>query len=225
MRKIFFLFMLLYAGICPAQSINSYGLAIIDDVADYKKTVHKNNDNELVEIKNYIPNIKLDIRYAGTNNFSKKAVYNQARAFARLPVVKALALVQQELNQKGLSLKIYDAYRPYAVTVEFFETVSDKNFVAHPKNGSRHNRGCAIDLTIVKLKNGRELKMPTSYDSFAPEASPDFKDLPVRVIRNRDLLIDLMSKHGFSVLYNEWWHFDFRDWKQFDLMDIPFKQL
>jgi zinc D-Ala-D-Ala dipeptidase len=225
MRKILALFLILYSTVSPAQNVNQYGLSIINTVKDYQQSVQLDSNNKLVEIAQYIPNIKLDIRYAGTNNFSGKAVYDQARSFARLPVVKALALVQKDLNKRGLGLKIYDAYRPYAVTVKFFEIATDKNFVANPKNGSRHNRGCAIDLTIIKLKSGRELKMPTPYDSFSPEAATDFTDLPRRVIRNRDLLKELMSKYGFSVILNEWWHFDFKDWKRYDLMDIPFKEL
>ena len=225
MKKILFLFLIFYSIGVKAQNTNQYGLKIIDNVLDYKRSIELDSANSLLEINKHIPNIKLDIRYASSNNFTGSSVYSEARAFARLPVVKALALVQHDLNKKGLGLKIYDAYRPYEVTIKFFDLAADKNFVAHPKNGSRHNRGCAIDLTIINLKNGKELKMPTDYDSFSPEASVDFKELPRRVIRNRNLLIDMMSKYGFAVLYNEWWHFDFKDWKQFDLMDIPFKEL
>lgn len=219
-----FLFLALYC-FAYAQDPNPYGLKVISDRADYLSGVASNNNSRLVEIKKYIPNIKLDIRYATTNNFAKIAVYDQAKAFARLPVVLALKSVEQELNKKGLGLKLFDAYRPYSVTVKFFEVADDKNFVASPETGSRHNRGCAVDLTLVRLRNGKELKMPTSYDSFAPEASPDYQNLPVRVKANRDLLIRVMEKNGFKVLHNEWWHFDFKDWKQYDLMDIPFKQL
>jgi len=208
-----------------AQKVNRYGLTVIDDQADYLQSVAADRNSRLVEISQYIPNIKLDIRYASSNNFTGQVVYTEARAFARLPVVLALKKIQEELNKKNLSLKIYDAYRPYAVTVKFFEIADDKNFVAHPKTGSRHNRGCAVDLTLINLKNGKELKMPTPYDSFAPEASPSFDNLPKKVKANRDLLIKVMEKHGFEVLHNEWWHFDFKDWKEFDLMDIPFKQL
>ena len=225
MRKILALFLILYSTAGYAQKVNQFGLSIINTVKDYHQSVELDSNSKLVEIAKYIPNIKLDIRYAGTNNFSGRAVYDQARAFARLPVVKALAIVQQDLNTRGLGLKIYDAYRPYAVTVKFFEIATDKNFVANPKTGSRHNRGCALDLTIIKLKSGKELKMPTPYDSFLPEAASVFTGLPRRVIRNRDLLKELMIKHGFSILLNEWWHFDFNDWKRYDLTDIPFKDL
>ena len=208
-----------------AQKVNPYGLAVIDNDADYKNSIAENPDKQLVELKRYIPGLKLDIRYATKNNFAKQAVYKQARAFARLPVAKALKSVQTELNKSGLGLKIFDGYRPYSVTVKFFDLASDKNFVANPKDGSRHNRGCAIDLTIINLKTGKDISMPTPYDSFSAAASSDYNDLPAGVIKNRSLLIDVMQKNGFRVLDNEWWHFDFKGWKNFELMDIPFEEL
>ena len=228
LRKLVFLCLLsclINVSNIYAQSVNRYGLNIIDKQQVYLEKVAADSNNRLVEIKRYIPDIRLDIRYATSNNFTGQAVYEEARAFARLPVVLALKSVQNELKKKGLGLKIYDAYRPYSVTVKFFEVAEDKNFVASPKTGSRHNRGCAIDLTLVNLKSGRELKMPTPYDSFAPEAAPAFTDLPQRVKTNRDLLRKVMENHGFKVLHNEWWHFDYKNWENFQLMDIPFSSL
>ena len=142
-----------------------------------------------------------------------------------MPVVLALQTIQLELIKQGLGLKIFDAYRPYSVTVKFYDIAKNKDFVSHPRTGSRHNRGYAIDMTLINVKSGKELKMPTPYDSFVPEANSEFDDLPKKVKANRDLLIDIMERNGFEVLSNEWWHFDFRDWKEFDLMDIPFKEL
>ncbi len=224
MARLFSFFLFLISLNAVAQQPNQYGLKVFG-LKEYQASVKADSNNRLINIQQYIPGIKLDIRYAGKNNFTGIAVYDREVAYARLPVAKALAAVQKELNKQGLGLKIYDAYRPYSVTVKFFEIASDKNFVANPKKGSRHNRGCAIDLTLIKLKNGKELKMPTEYDSFAAEASPDNMDLPNRVIKNRDLLIAEMKKQGFTVLYNEWWHFDFKNWQQFEIMDIPFKEL
>lgn len=208
-----------------AQKTNPFGLAIINNVADYKKSVTETPEKQLVELKKFIPELKLDIKYATKNNFAKQAVYKQARAYARLPVAIALKNVQAELNKSGYGLKIFDGYRPYSVTVKFFEIASNKDFVANPKDGSRHNRGCAIDLTIINLKTGKDLNMPTAYDSFAAAASPDYKNLPEDVIKNRDLLINVMERNGFRVLDNEWWHFDFKGWKRFELMDIGFEDL
>jgi len=225
MRKLL-LFILLFVCLkSHAQQTNTFGLLIINDMPAYRASVLADKNKELVEIKKFIPNIKLDIRYASKNNFAKQAVYKQAKAFARLPVVEALRKVQNELNKSGLGLKIFDGYRPYSVTVKFFDIASDKSFVANPKDGSRHNRGCAIDLTLINLRTGKELEMPTPYDSFAPEAASDFNNLPPVVIQNRELLRSTMDKNGFRVLNNEWWHFDFNGWKNFEIMDIPFENL
>ncbi|WP_395803504.1 M15 family metallopeptidase [Daejeonella sp.] len=225
MRK-FILFSLLFLTIgARAQQNKDSNLLIINDMHAYQSSVKSDKNKELVEIKKWIPNIKLDIRYATKNNFAKIAVYKQAKAFARLPVVEALRNVQNELNKSGIGLKIFDGYRPYSVTVKFYELASDKSFVANPKDGSRHNRGCAIDLTLINLKTGKELEMPTPYDSFAPEAAANFDKLSEQVLKNRTLLINTMEKNGFKVLSNEWWHFDFNGWKNFELMDIPFEDL
>jgi len=224
MRKIILFYLLLFSLAAWAQD-KAIPLVVINDMQTYHSSVTSNRDKKLIEIKKMIPNIKLDIKYASKNNFARIAVYKQARAFARLPVVEALKKVQTELNQLGIGLKIFDGYRPYSVTVKFYEIASDKNFVANPKDGSRHNRGCAIDLTLINLKTGLELEMPTPYDSFAPEAAADYNKLPEQLIKNRDLLIKTMEKNGFKVLSNEWWHFDFNGWKNYELMDIPFEKL
>jgi D-alanyl-D-alanine dipeptidase len=225
MKNLLLLFILLGFNETYSQPKNPYGLDVINDHAAYKKSVELDKNKQLIEIKNRIPDIKLDIRYAGKNNFAKQAVYKQARAFARLPVVEALKNVQDELKISGYGLKIFDGYRPYSVTVKFFDIASDKSFVANPKDGSRHNRGCAIDLTLIDLRTGKELEMPTPYDSFAAEAASDFNNLPANIIQNRKLLRDTMEKHGFRVLNNEWWHFDFIGWKNYELMDIAFEDL
>ena len=224
--KNFFLFIIIlcFTGL-QAQEKNPYGLLVISDMNSYKKSVEIDKNKQLVEIIKHIPDIKLDIRYATKNNFSKQAVYKQARAFARQPVVEALKKVQTELRKSGLGLKIYDGYRPYNVTVQFFKSASDKSFVANPKDGSRHNRGCAIDLTLINIKTGNEIEMPTPYDSFAVEAASDYNNLPENLIKNRGILRSVMEKNGFRVLNNEWWHFDFIGWKNYELMDIPFENL
>lgn len=200
---------------------------IVSSTKVYKQQVLENPSQKLEEIIKVIPSVKLDIKYATKDNFSGIAVYNQARAFARKPVVSALANVQKELAKKGLGLKIFDAYRPYAVTVKFWKVtpIDKKEFVANPKTGSRHNRGCAVDLTLIDLKTGKELEMPTPYDSFAKEASPTYEDIPAQQKQNRNLLIAVMESNGFKVIKNEWWHFDFKGWENFPLMDIPFQKL
>ena len=129
------------------------------------------------------------------------------------------------MNAKGLGIKIFDAYRPYKATVKFYEVYHDTTYVASPYRGSRHNRGCALDLTVVDLKTGEELKMPTEFDSFKKEAWPTsvVKDPDIRA--NRQLLIDAMEKHGFKVNASEWWHYDFIGWKNYEVLDIDFEEL
>ena len=204
---------------------NPYGLTIVSDYNAYKTDYKINPKNELVEIKKAIPSVVLDIRYATKNNFMQQVMYKQPRVFARKPVVEQLKKIQAILNKKGYGLKIFDAYRPYAITVAFYQKASDKNFVANPAKGSKHNRGCAVDLTIIDLKTGKDVPMPTPYDSFAPEAAPHFEKLPASIIKNRDFLIATMQANGFKVIYNEWWHFDFNGWQDYELMDIPFEKL
>ena len=223
MKKLILFFL---ATIClNAYAQNPYGLVIVNHNTDYKASVKANPNNELVEIKKAIPTVVLDIRYATKNNFMKQVMYKKAKAFARKPVVQQLKVIQAELAKKGYGLKIFDAYRPYAITIAFYEKASDKNFVANPAKGSKHNRGCAVDLTIIDLKTGKDVQMPTPYDSFAPEAAAQFNNLPAEIIKNRDFLIATMQAHGFKVIYNEWWHFDFIGWQDYDLMDIPFQNL
>jgi D-alanyl-D-alanine dipeptidase len=202
-------------------------LVVINDLKTYKNQVEANPNMQLIEIKRIVPNITLDIKYATKNNFANEAVYNQARSFARKPVVDSLYKIEQDLNKKGLGLKIFDGYRPYAVTVKFWNITPNnkKDYVANPKTGSRHNRGCAVDLTLIDYKTKKELVMPTPYDSFAPEASPTFENISALAKKNRDFLIETMTKYGFKVYKNEWWHFDFVGWENYPLMDIPFQKL
>lgn len=226
MKKIFLLLLVGYCFSVQAQKNkpNPYGLTI-NAYHEYLDSCKKNSNYQLLEIKKYIPGLVLDIKYATKDNFMKRVMYPQARAFARKPVVLQLKRVQAELKKKGYGLKIFDAYRPYSITVAFYKEASDKMFVANPNKGSRHNRGCAVDLSLIDLKTGQELEMPTPYDSFAPEAAITYTNLPPQIIKNRQLLINTMLKYGFRVLENEWWHFDFMDWQAYNLMDIPFKKL
>lgn len=200
-------------------------LKVVRSFTAYERAYLLDPNQELLELKKEIPGLVLDIRYATTNNFMKLAVYRQARAFARRPVVMQLKKVQAVLARKGYALKIYDAYRPYTATKILYQKASNKNFVANPKTGSRHNRACALDLTLIYLKTGKELEMPTPYDSFSPLAAANYQQLPALVLKNRGLLTTVMQAHGFRVLSNEWWHFDFQGYKNYDLLDIPFEKL
>ncbi|MFN2261165.1 MAG: M15 family metallopeptidase, partial [Psychroflexus sp.] len=162
-----------------------------------------------------IDGLHFDIHYATTNNFIGKVIYPTADAFARKAVADALQQIQDTLETQNLGLKIFDAYRPYDATVKFYKSVEDTTYVASPYSGSRHNRGCAVDLTLVDLDTGKALEMPTEYDNFTEKAHPDFMDLPQDILDNRKLLIDVMQSHGFKVYPYEWWHFDFVGWEEY----------
>ncbi|RZK92799.1 MAG: D-alanyl-D-alanine dipeptidase [Pedobacter sp.] len=222
--KILFLF-LTFSFSALAQNTSSAKLAVVSSYNQYLASVKANPNNELIEIKKAIPNVKLDIRYATKNNFMKQVMYGQARAFARKPVVESLKKIQRELNKKGLGLKIFDGYRPYAITVAFYKKAIDKNFVANPNKGSKHNRGCAVDLTIINIKTGKEIPMPTAYDSFSAAAAANYANVSAEVKKNREFFIAIMKKYKLNVLENEWWHYDFQGWQDYALMDIPFEKL
>jgi zinc D-Ala-D-Ala dipeptidase len=221
---IFFLIISL-SGFSQQKIITAKKLVVVSSYTQYQNSIKSNPKNELVEIKKAIPSIRLDIRYATKNNFMRQVMYKQPRAFARKPVVESLKKIQIALNKKGYGLKIFDGYRPYAITVEFYKKASDKNFVANPAKGSKHNRGCAVDLTLINLKTGKELLMPTPYDSFSAAAAAKYDNVSPEAKKNRDFLIGIMAKYRMNVLENEWWHYDFSDWKSYDLMDIPFEKL
>lgn len=208
-----------------AQKSNPYHLNIVADPEAYVRQVRSDSCKQLLDLNQVVPGIVLDIRYATDNNFTHQKVYASARAFARLKVARALAMVQAELSGTGLGLKIFDAYRPYAATLLFWEIIHDTAYVASPKGGSRHNRGCAVDVSLVNLKTGIELQMPTPFDDFSPKASPGSSQIQETARHNSQLLISVMEKYGFTVYPSEWWHFDFRGWKDYELMDISFEEL
>lgn len=203
---------------------NKYGLKATN-YSEYLASIKTNPNKELIDLERFIPGIVLDIRYATANNFTKQKIYNMAKAYARKPIAESLLKVQQELNKKGLGIKIFDAYRPYKATVKFYEVYPDTTYVASPYRGSRHNRGCALDITVINLKTGEELKMPTPYDSFRKEAWPSTPVADPEVRKNRALLIDVMERNGFRVNSSEWWHYDFKGYKNYEVLDIDFEEL
>jgi len=169
--------------------------------------------------------IPIDIRYATTNNFMHEQLYPIAKAYLRAPAARALAAVEHDLAKEHLGVKVFDAYRPLSVTKKMWDKIHNPDFVADPAKGSRHNRGAAVDLTLIDLRTGQELAMPTPYDDFTSHARQDFNDLPADVIANRAKLRDVMVKHGFEPLPTEWWHFDYKGWERFLIMDVPLPDL
>jgi zinc D-Ala-D-Ala dipeptidase len=173
----------------------------------------------LVDIRTVNRNIRLDIRYATTNNFLKRKLYSTAKCALRSSVAQKLGKVQTDLEKIGLGLKVYDCYRPFSVTKQMWEVLPDPNYVANPARGSRHNRGAAVDLTLVD-RTGKELEMPTPYDDFTTKAHRNYAGGSTQSRKNRQLLEDAMKKHGFIGITTEWWHFDSEDWQKFAILDI-----
>ena len=179
---------------------------------------------ELTELSN---TIKLDIRYATANNFVGRPVYAEARAFLQRPAAEALVRVHEKLREQGLGLVIFDGYRPWTITKLFWEVVPEdkRKFVADPAKGSKHNRGCAVDLSIYNLRSGKLIDMPSGFDEFTERASPNYTGGTEKERANRDLLRSLMEAEGFSVNPNEWWHFDYKDWEKYAIYDIAFSEI
>jgi D-alanyl-D-alanine dipeptidase len=182
---------------------------------------------DLVELVKLDPTIKLDIRYATANNFLGAAVYTQARAFLQRPAAEALVRIQQELKARGYGLIIHDGYRPWYVTKIFWDATpqNQKIFVADPTKGSRHNRGCAIDLSLYDLANGKEVQMPSGYDEMTGRAYANYKGGTTNERALRTLLRQAMKNEGFKVNPAEWWHFDYHDWKKYPILNVKFEDL
>ena len=180
----------------------------------------------LVELITLDKSLKIDIRYATANNFMGRPVYPEARAFLQKPAAKGLIKVHKKLKKQGLGLVIYDGYRPWTITKLFWDSVKPEQrmFVADPTKGSKHNRGCAVDLSIFDLKTGKDIPMPSAYDEFSERASPKYAGGTDEERRNRELLRSLMEAEGFIVNENEWWHFDYKDWEQYAIYDISFAE-
>lgn len=174
----------------------------------------------LVEVAQVVPDAVLDIRYATTDNFTGQAVYPSARCFLNRDAARALALVQEDLKSQGFRLKVFDGYRPLSVQRRFWAILPDPDFVADPAVGSRHNRGFAVDVSLVSL-DGAEVPMPTEFDDFSERAHPDYPDISGEAARNRAILRRAMERRGFTIFPTEWWHFDYAGWEDKPVLDIP----
>lgn len=182
---------------------------------------------DLVELATVDPTLKLDIRYATSRNLVGRPVYRQARAFLQRPAAAALVRASRTLRDSGYGLLIFDGYRPWSVTKIFWDITppDKKQFVADPKTGSRHNRGCAVDLSLYDLKTGAEVEMPSVYDEMSARAYPAYTGGSAEQRRARDLLRAAMEAEGFTVYEVEWWHFDYKDWRLYPILNLPFDRL
>ncbi len=171
--------------------------------------------------------IQLDIRYATTNNFLNTPFYRSRKAFMQRPAAEALVRVHRKLAEAGYGLLVYDAYRPWSVTKMFWDATPEKfrNFVADPSRGSRHNRGCAVDLTLYDRKTGKPVSMVSGYDEFSDRAYADYWGGTSLQRWHRDLLRKAMFAEGFTVYEAEWWHFDYKDWHKYPILNLTFEEL
>lgn len=183
--------------------------------------------NGLVELVKMDETIKLDIRYATANNFVGKVIYKEARAFMQKPAADAIVRIHQNLKKENLGLVIFDGYRPLSATKLFWEvTPADKKkYVANPNKGSRHNRGCAVDLSLFDLKTGENLDMPTEYDDFTAKAAIDYAGASEQQKKNREILRKAMESDGFKNYAAEWWHYDFQNCPENRILDIEFSDI
>jgi D-alanyl-D-alanine dipeptidase len=183
--------------------------------------------SDLVELVALDSTIRLDIRYAGTRNFLGAPFYAEARAFLQRPAAEAVARAHRNLAGHGLGLLIHDAYRPWSVTKMFWDATppAQREFVADPARGSRHNRGAAVDLTLVELSSGEPVEMPGGYDEFSRRSYPNYPGGSSRQRWHRDLLRRTMEAEGFTVYETEWWHFDWKDWREYSIGNVPFEKL
>jgi D-alanyl-D-alanine dipeptidase len=182
---------------------------------------------DLVELISLDPTLRLDIRYATSNNLVGRPVYDEARAFLQRPAAEALLRAHQSLKKHGYGLLIFDGYRPWSVTKIFWEVTppEKRRFVANPALGSKHNHGCAVDLSLYELKTGQEVTMPSAYDEMTERSHPTYKGGTLEQRAARDLLRKAMEEQGFAVYPIEWWHFDYKDWQQYPILNTPFHQI
>lgn len=210
-----------------AQEKQTIELKPIKDKISFYNMVERDSLQAMIELKSLIPTVQYELRYASKNNFTGQRLYpkNTHTTYLRRKPAMALAKVAEELKGKGLGIKIWDAYRPYRTTIRFWELIHDERFVANPSKGSGHNRGTSVDLTLVDLKSGKELEMPTPFDDFSPAAFHGALNIDDFRIRNRALLKSTMEKYGFVPLETEWWHYSWQGASAYDVLDLSFKVL
>lgn len=177
-------------------------------------------NNPLIDIQQVNPRIRVEVRYATADNFMKEPLYSAPRCLLRKEVAAKLSRVQERLEKRGFGLKLFDGYRPLSVQKKMWARFPVEGYVANPAKGSNHNRGAAVDLTLVDA-GGNELPMPTPYDEFSERAHRDYAGGTEDQRRNRGILQEAMEKEGFRGISTEWWHFDDRDCKTYPLLDLP----
>lgn len=231
-----FLILTLIAPAGLAQSDGIYRIQPLRPIAELQELARRATPpaesgsfrtSELTDLAALDPLLRFDIKYATPDNFLSTPVYPEPRAFLQRPAAEALLRAHRRLRARGYGLLVHDAYRPWSVTWIFWHATPERlrDFVANPASGSRHNRGCAVDLTLYHLDTGKLVGMPSLYDEMSERASPSYTGGSPESRRLRDLLRAAMEAEGFSVYPQEWWHFDYKDWARYRLENIPFSQI
>ena len=167
-------------------------------------------EDKFVNIKTLSPEILLDMKYATADNFLGQVVYDCAECYLRKATAQALVAAQKDFVARGYSLKLFDCYRPLSVQKKMWKILPGTHYVANPAKGSKHNRGAAVDLTLVEIATGKEVDMGTPFDTFSPKAHHSYTDLPKEVLVHRQLLKEVLGKHNFKPIFSEWWHYEYR---------------
>lgn len=171
---------------------------------------HPSIEDKFVNIKTLSPEILLDMKYATVDNFLGQVVYDCAECYLRKATAQALVAAQKDFVARGYSLKLFDCYRPLSVQKKMWKILPGTHYVANPAKGSKHNRGAAVDLTLVEIATGKEVDMGTPFDTFSPKAHHSYTDLPKEVLVHRQLLKEVLGKHNFKPIFSEWWHYEYR---------------
>jgi D-alanyl-D-alanine dipeptidase len=227
------LLLLLQAGFAQEASFRITPLHPVQDLREKALKAQPPREHgsfrvsDLVELVKLDPTIKLDVRYATADNFLGTPVYTEARTFLQRPAAEALLRAARELKTRGYGLILYDGYRPWYVTKIFWDATpaGKKIFVADPAEGSKHNRGCAVDLSLYDLATGKEVTMPSGYDEMTTRAYAYYAGGTAEERAHRILLRQAMKKQGFEVNPTEWWHFDYKDWRQYPILNVKFEDL
>jgi D-alanyl-D-alanine dipeptidase len=206
-----------------ASATNLYAQLTIVTSSQYDSIVNVSPKLKLVPLKSDY--IQQNIKYATADNFTHEIVYDTAALFLALDAHAALLKVVDFLKLNNVGLIVCDAYRPYRYTVKFWELIHDSRYVADPRKGSRHNRGCAVDVGLYDLKTGKPLDMPTAYDDFSEKAAANSKGRTKLQSKNVELLQQAMMRNGFQLFATERWHFDFTGYQQYPIYDISFQEL
>jgi zinc D-Ala-D-Ala dipeptidase len=204
---------------------NDNQLFIIKNIRDYKKWLAPKPDSGLFPLKNMVKPLFAEVPYQTKKNFTGEVLYKKHSFWVTREAGEKLKLVQDSLRSVGLSLYFFDTYRPYAATVKMWKIVPDERYAANPANGSGHNRGVSVDVSLANLETGQPLPMPTGFDNFTDTAHHDFVNLSTEVLENRARLKGIMEHFGFRALATEWWHYSLPEPKRYPLLDIPFKKL